>query len=63
MKEQKINCPNCSGDIVFDVYSLIEGRAFVCDTCNATIKLSSESKTQVSESIEEFEKLKRSAAN
>lgn len=59
MNEQKIACPNCKNEIIFDVYALIQGSSFACSQCNAKIQLAGESKETVTESIEEFEKLKQ----
>lgn len=58
MKHQKISCPNCKNDIVFDIHSLLQGKSFVCVECHAKIQLAEESKELVSNSIMEFDKLK-----
>lgn len=57
---QKILCPICQTEIVFDVYSLLQNAKFTCPNpaCNAQISLSNESKAQVAEAMIRFEKLK-----
>ena len=58
MYEQKLSCPNCQNDILFDVHAMLQGKSFVCSCCNAKVQLSGESKGLVSKSITDFNKLK-----
>ena len=58
MSEQYIACPNCKNNILFDVNALLIGASFACNTCDAKIKLSGESKEIVSKSIDEFNSIK-----
>ncbi|MFC5045263.1 hypothetical protein ACFSTE_17130 [Aquimarina hainanensis] len=61
MFEQRINCPNCGTPIPFDVHILLQGKGFTCSGCNASIKLSRESKDTVASSMEEFDKIKKNS--
>ncbi len=61
MNEQYIACPNCSNNILFDLNALLIGASFACNTCDAKIKLSGESKEVVTKSLEEFNSMKSNA--
>jgi transcription initiation factor IIE alpha subunit len=58
---QKIICPNCQTEIVFNVYSLLQGAQFMCPNpeCNAKISLTAESKEQVKEAMTKLDELKK----
>jgi transcription initiation factor IIE alpha subunit len=61
MTEQHIACPNCKNKILLDANSLLLGVSFNCNRCDAQIKISGESKEVVSQSIDEFKKIKANA--
>lgn len=61
--QQKIACPSCSAEILFDVTALLQGITFSCDRCGAKIGLSGESQHQVTKSMDQFEKLKKGIDN
>ena len=62
MLEQNIPCPNCKSNILFDVHALLQGVSFSCNQCDAKIQLSEpESKNLVTDSLEEFNKMKMNA--
>lgn len=58
MSDQTIPCPSCNTTIHFDVSELLKGKSFACEGCGAKIALSTESKDNVKESMEDFNKLK-----
>ncbi len=52
MNEQKISCPNCKNDIIFNVNALLQGKSFACLVCDSKIQLTGESKDLVSKSMD-----------
>jgi len=60
---QKINCPNCQSEIIFDTYALLQGVRFTCANCQAQIGLCNESKGVVGDAMNKFEQMKRSSMN
>ena len=58
---QYIPCPVCRTQIPIDLHLLIQGVQFSCPNCQAAIGLASESRSVVSEAVDNFEKLKKMA--
>lgn len=58
--QQKISCPvpGCGGEIFFDTYQLLQGKQFVCPSCQAAIGLAPESRGVVQEGMEKYESLR-----
>ena len=58
--DQSIPCPVCQTLIPFDAKELLSGTQFTCpnDSCDASISLAVESKSQVGEAIKKFEQIK-----
>ena len=57
--KQKINCPNCNAEIIFDTYALLQGVKFQCMNCHAKISLSGESEETVKDAMHKFEEMKK----
>lgn len=57
--EQRISCPNCQTEIIFDTYALLQGVKFMCTNCQAKIGLSSESKDLVEDTMVKFDEMKK----
>ncbi len=55
----KIQCPNCGGQILFDPQLLVQGESFYCNTCNASIGISNQSKDQAQKAMNQFNLLKK----
>lgn len=58
---QKIACPNCKSDIMFDIQQLLSGASIKCTnaTCEATIQLSPKSTDTAYKSLDKIDSLKR----
>lgn len=51
-----ISCPNCqSGVIKLMPHALLEGAAFICDSCNAKVSLAPASKACLEQTISKYE--------
>jgi len=61
MYEQKINCPQCQSEILFDIYTLLKGGKFICQNCHAEISLAKESRDKVKDTMDKFEDVKQQA--
>ncbi|AQX85742.1 hypothetical protein [Elizabethkingia bruuniana] len=55
---QKLPCPNCNANIIYNVQALIAGASFECQGCKAQIKISTSSIGEVKKAYENFTKLK-----
>ena len=59
-KQQAIQCPtpNCTGQIVIDTYSLLQGVSFACSVCGGAVRIAGESKEQLAQTMQKFDDLK-----
>lgn len=57
--EQKMACPSCNADIFFTVPLLIAGASFECSRCQAQVRLSGASTTEVRTSYEKYVAMKK----
>jgi transcription initiation factor IIE alpha subunit len=54
-----IPCPVCKTSIPFDIQQLLAGMQFSCPNCSASIGLTPESTPVVEQTMDKFEKLKK----
>lgn len=57
--EQSIGCPKCDGKITFDTAALLSGESFACETCGANIALSRDTRSEVQDAVDLFERAKK----
>ncbi|PCK07276.1 MAG: hypothetical protein COA42_15060 [Alteromonadaceae bacterium] len=56
--QQKMPCPACGNEIIFDTYMLMAGQAFSCGQCHASIGVATSSVPVVKDAMEKFEQIK-----
>lgn len=55
-KTSTIACPNCSTPILLEIVQLLQGTKFTCPTCQATVGLSTDSKSILEQAVKSYEK-------
>ena len=56
----KMVCPVCKAELLFDVYGLLSGKVYSCPNCSAALSLASESYGVLEDTMKKYESLKRS---
>lgn len=55
----KIACPVCNTNLVYDVYGLLAGQSYRCPNCSAVLSLANESQGVLADTMEKYEALKQ----
>jgi predicted RNA-binding Zn-ribbon protein involved in translation (DUF1610 family) len=58
MQYQQMSCPNCGGQILFNLQQMYMGVKFSCASCKASIGIAPQSIPIVKETAQEFDKMK-----
>lgn len=59
MSVTNLPCPVCHTVIKIEVYELLNGAAFTCESCKASISLKSDNKDDLQNAVEKLEAFKK----
>ncbi|MAD46620.1 MAG: hypothetical protein CMI02_19070 [Oceanospirillaceae bacterium] len=61
--QSQIQCPQCGGAIHLNTRLLVSGETFSCVACGTSVRLSAESRQDVSQAVDGFDQLKAQQKN
>lgn len=59
MQMTNFPCPSCNAVIKINIHELLNGTAFTCESCKASISLKSDNKDVLQNAVEKLEAFKK----